>query len=56
MGSYLYSPEDSMCVYAVLRAAAVYHRGAGVTVITGCVAANTDRETDRFITCCCCGL
>lgn len=41
---YLYAPEDSMCVYAVLCAAAVHHGGAGVTVVACCMAANTEQE------------
>lgn len=42
--SYLYAPENSMCVYAVLRTAAVHHGGAWVTVVACCMAANTERE------------
>lgn len=40
--SYLYASEDSMCVNAILRAAAVHHGGAGVTVVACCMAANTE--------------
>lgn len=42
--SYLYASEDSVCVDAVLRAAAVQHGRAGVTVVAGCMAAKTQRE------------
>lgn len=40
--SYLYSPEDSMSVYAVLCATAVHHGGAGVAVVACCMTANTE--------------
>lgn len=42
--SYLYAPEDSMGVYAVLCAAAVHHGGAGVTFVACCMAANTEKR------------
>lgn len=48
--SYLNAPEDAVSVYAVLCAAAVHHRGAGVTVVACCMAANTERETRLFRT------
>lgn len=47
--SHLNAPEDSMRVYAVLHAAAVHHRRAGVAVVARRVAAERhNRQMNRI--------